>query len=77
MQTATGLASTTNLDEYYDVDDITKIAQTIKPLKSKSKKGKKFADRSFMLSLVDMVNKVHEEKIQSSLEKEVRWLFSL
>lgn len=58
-------------NEAYDIQEIQRLAKKVKPIKSKHKKGKKFADKSFMLTLVDAVNKVQEEKIQGSLEREV------
>lgn len=50
------------------------LAKNIKPAKTKSKKGKKFADTQFMLALVEDVNKKQEEKIQTLLENETELL---
>lgn len=58
-------------DEQYHNEELERLAQTVQPAKVRSKKGKKFADVSFMLSLVDQINRREEEKIQSSLEGEV------
>lgn len=57
--------------EEYQNEKLEELAQTTKVAKPKSKKGKKFADASFMLSLVDPINRREEEKIQSFLEDEV------
>jgi hypothetical protein len=53
-----------------DIAELEALAKTVKPAKVRGKKGKKFADKSFMLSLVDKVNLGQEQKIQQSLERE-------
>lgn len=57
----------------YRNDQLEVLGQAVKSVKPRSKKGKKFADASFMLSLVDSINRREEEKIQSFLEEEVFW----
>lgn len=64
-------------DSDSDHEALEAIARTIKPVQIRSKKGKKFADKEFMLSLVDSVNKVHESKIQVTLEREVAFYLQL
>jgi hypothetical protein len=60
----------TNSVPEMDYSKIEELAKGVKPVRVSAKKGKKFADKSFMMSLVDSVNKVQEEKIQSTLERE-------
>lgn len=51
------------------------LAEQIGPaVKGKGKKGKKFADQAYMLSLVDSINKIQEEQIQSRLGHEAEIL---
>lgn len=56
-------------EEMLDKLELEALAEQIKPAKTKAKKGKKFADQTYMLSLVDSINKVQEVKIQNSLER--------
>ncbi|PJF18807.1 hypothetical protein PSACC_01362 [Paramicrosporidium saccamoebae] len=63
-------AETVNSVADMNYSKIEELAKKVKPVRVSSKKGKKFADKSFMMSLVDSVNKVQEEKIQSTLERE-------
>lgn len=48
-----------------------KRARMVRPAKAKGKKGKKFADKSFMLSVVDRTNRQEEEKTNQFFEREV------
>lgn len=57
-----------------DNESLLQLAQKVKPVKSRTKKGKKFADTSFMMSIADEINIQQESKIQASLSREAEKL---
>lgn len=62
----------TSEDAVYRNSELEALARAVKPARVRSKKGKRFADGSFMLSLADQINRREEERIQGLLQEEVR-----
>ncbi|ORY03097.1 hypothetical protein K493DRAFT_311841 [Basidiobolus meristosporus CBS 931.73] len=55
-------------------DQEVEVEPEVEPPKKKGKKGKKFADQSTMLSLIDQIADVQDEKIDRKLKKEAEIL---